>query len=147
MDLLKLRLREGRVQLKTMDEEPRPDTILMTCFDTLTMMKLFRTKEKRGTEQYIMQTSKYARGSFMAYKCWCGKSPCLIGQEQTATRYVGPIAFAYDDVRKDGQYLPSSHNVFKDGENLPSYNWEQIESGSVLYSDLPPLFLIYLKSI
>ena len=43
--------------------------------------------------------------------------------------------------------IGGNHNVFKDGENLPSYNWEQIESGSVLYTDLPPLFLIYLKSI
>ena len=48
MDLLILRLREGRVQLKDMDEEPRPDTVLMACFDTLTMMKLFPTKENEG---------------------------------------------------------------------------------------------------
>ena len=86
MDLLILRLREGRVQLKNMDEEPRPDTILVACFDTLTMMKLFQTKEKRGTEQYIIQTSKYARGSFVTYKCWCGKSPCCVSQVQHADR-------------------------------------------------------------
>ena len=146
MDLLILRLREGRVQLKNMDEEPRPDTILMACVDTLTMMRLFPSKERREKEQFIIQTSKYARGSFVTYKCWCGRSPCLVSQEQTNVRYVGPMAFTYD-VRKDDKYLPSCHNVFKDLEDLPSYNWEQIESGSVPYSTLPEVFLIYIKSM
>ena len=147
MDLLTLRLREGRVQLKTMDEEPRPDTVLMACFDTLTMMKLFTTKEKRGKEQYIIQTSKYARGSFVTYKCWCGRSPCCVSRVQHVDHYVGPLAFSPRDVRKDGLYLPSSHNVFQDSENLPSYNWEQIESGAVPYSTLHELFLIYIKNM
>ena len=105
------------------------------------MMRLFPKKEVK--DQYIIQASKYARGSFVTYKCRCGTSPCVVSQVYIADRYVGPIAFI-DNVYKDGKYLPSSHNVFKDGENMPSYNWEQIESGTVPYSTLPELFLIDL---
>ena len=122
MDLLKLRILEGRVLLKTIEEEPFPDTVLVArCDKTL----LMQSKHKNGKQNYILQTSVYAKGSFVTYKCNSGQNPCC-------ALFKHPF---------------SGPSLFDDGENLPSYNWEQIESGSVPFKDLPPLFLIYLKSL
>ena len=125
MELLKLRIRENRIQLKISGGEDGPDTILIaSCTRTLLMQRL--DKPKKGEKGlYKLQTSKYAKGAFVMYKCPCGKSPCW---GDFGDGCIGPV-------------------FFEDNESLPSYNWEQIESGSVPYSALPQVFLIYLKSI
>ena len=122
MDLLNLRILEGRVQLKTIEEEPFLDTVLVARCDK-TLLIQSKSNPKREKQNFVLQTSIYAKGSFVTYKCSCGMNPCLALFEHP---YSGP-------------------SLFDDGENLPSCNWEQIESGSVSFSDLPAVFLIYLK--
>ena len=71
MDLLVLRWDDSRVEFKTIDEGP--DTVLICCSKTLTMLRL--GKPTHGN-MYWLQMTKHAYGALVVYKCHCHQCPC-----------------------------------------------------------------------
>ena len=76
MDLLKLRLTEDRVLLKTIDEEP--DTIMIQgCWNPVLLMKRLNTVVPPAKGIYKLQVSRYQYPGIMTvYKCKCAQHPC-----------------------------------------------------------------------
>ena len=118
MDLLKLRLREGRVILKTIDEEP--DTIVMLgCFNPILRMQRLDTVVPPAKGMYKLQVSKYQYpGVMIVYKCKCAQHPCC-------------------------WEIPQG---IEDGETLSTLEWSKIERARVHPKYFPDVFKMDLPT-
>ena len=118
MDLLKLRLREGRVLLKTIDEEP--DTIvILGCFNPILRMQRLPTIITPVKGIYKLQVSQdQYPGVMLVYKCKCAQHPCI---------WENP-------------------EFLEDGETLSVLKWSKIERARVHPKYFPDVFKMDLPS-